>query len=98
MGCGRTRTHLSGIHVDFIEFYFAKISVYRGNRRKSTSKVSILVKALSVGMLNGDILNFSSLPDGAILPRSAISNDWIARDVERLQGQLHLSVILPHGT
>ncbi|SPJ31350.1 hypothetical protein [Falsiruegeria mediterranea] len=63
-------------------------------RRDDRLKMSCVGDVLT---LNGDILDFSSLPDGAILPRSAISNDWIAGDVERLQGQLHLSVMLPHG-
>ncbi|MBO9453333.1 hypothetical protein J7426_23945 [Tropicibacter sp. R16_0] len=54
-------------------------------------------RAGDVLTLNGDVLDFSALPDGAILPRTAISNDWIAGDVERLQGQIHLSVLLPHG-
>ena len=33
--------------------------------------------------LNGEAFDFSGLPNGAILPRSAISSEWFAGDVIR---------------
>ncbi len=47
--------------------------------------------------LNGDILDFGPLPDGATLPRDAIDCDWLADDVTRESGVLTVPLILPHG-
>lgn len=47
--------------------------------------------------INGQSLDFSSLPDGATLPPEAITSDWIVGPVERIGGVLHLALILPHG-
>lgn len=48
--------------------------------------------------LNGEAFDFSPLPDGASLPREAVACPWLASDVERIGGALHLTLILPHGT
>jgi len=48
--------------------------------------------------INGDVYDFGPLPDGATLPREAVRCDWLASDVERIDGVLHLTLILPHGT
>jgi len=48
--------------------------------------------------LNGEAFDFSGLPNGAILPRSAISSEWFAGDVIRDEaGDLTVPLILPHG-
>lgn len=47
--------------------------------------------------INGEGFDFSALPDGAILPREAVATDWLTSDVERINGTIHLSLILPHG-
>lgn len=47
--------------------------------------------------LNGEVLDFSPLPDGALLPRDAIDCDWIAGDVRREAGVLIVPLLLPHG-
>ena len=47
--------------------------------------------------LNSQTLDFTPLPDGATLPRSAIDCEWIAGDVQRIDGVLHIPLILPHG-
>ena len=47
--------------------------------------------------INGEAFDFSPLPEGAVLPRAAVTCDWLASDVLRLGGQLQLSLILPHG-
>ena len=56
--------------------------------------------------INGDIFDFSSLPDGAILPRYTyidddvvknIECDFIISDVKRVNGELELTLRLPHG-
>lgn len=47
--------------------------------------------------LNGMSLDFTRLGDGATLPAEAISCPWISRAVERINGQLVLTVVMPHG-
>lgn len=47
--------------------------------------------------LNGVPYDFGPLPDGATLPCDAVGCEWIVSDVERIAGQLHLTLRLPHG-
>jgi len=47
--------------------------------------------------LNGEAFDFSQLPDGATLPAEAIDSEWIVGPVERIDGELHLTLRLPHG-
>ena len=47
--------------------------------------------------LNGEAFDLSAIPEGATLPREAVACEWLASDVERIDGVLHLTLILPHG-
>ena len=47
--------------------------------------------------LNAGELDFSQLPEGATLPQSAINSPWIADDVRRIDGVLHVPLLLPLG-
>lgn len=47
--------------------------------------------------INGETFDFSDLAEGATLTREAVACDWLASDVERIGGVLHLTLILPHG-
>ena len=47
--------------------------------------------------INREDFDFSGVPEGATLPRQAVACDWLASDVERIGGVLHLMLILPHG-
>jgi len=47
--------------------------------------------------INGEVFDFTPLPEGATLPREAIASDWFAGPVERVDGTLRLSLVLPHG-
>lgn len=47
--------------------------------------------------INGEVFDFSSLAEGATLPNPAVACAWLASDVERVTGALHLTLILPHG-
>ena len=47
--------------------------------------------------INGTAYDFSVVPDGATLPRDATDCAWLASDVERIDGVLHLTLLLPHG-
>ena len=47
--------------------------------------------------INGVPFDFSQLPDGATLPRGAIDCEWIVSDVNRINGEIELTILLPHG-
>lgn len=61
-------------------------------RRDDTLKI---VKAKEVLTINGKKYDFSVVPEGALLPKEAVDCPWIAADVERIEGILHLTLILP---
>ena len=48
-------------------------------------------------IVNGEAFDFSFLSDGDTLPQDAVSGDWLASDVVRTDGDLHLTARLPHG-
>lgn len=48
-------------------------------------------------IINGERFDFKDIPEGATLPREAIQSDFIVSDVERIDGILHLTILLPHG-
>ncbi len=47
--------------------------------------------------INGVAYDFGPLAEGARLPRAAVACDWLASDVERIGGVIHLTLVLPHG-
>ena len=47
--------------------------------------------------VNGAILDFTPLLEGESLPAGAISNQWIQGEVLRINGEIHLTLVLPHG-
>lgn len=47
--------------------------------------------------INGELFSFISLPDGATIPAGEVPCEWISGPVERIDGVLHLTLILPHG-
>jgi hypothetical protein len=63
-------------------------------RRDDKLTVSKLGDTLTI---NGIAYNFSPLEDGATLPAEAIDCEFIVGPVERIDGQLHTSLIIPHG-
>jgi len=54
-------------------------------------------RAGDVLTLNGQAFDFGPLPEGATLPAEAIASDWIVGPVSRIDGDLHLTLRLPHG-
>jgi len=64
--------------------------------QQRTSRLS-LHKTGDALTINGEVFDFSVVPDGATLPEKAISSDWFVGPVERIGGELHISVVLPHG-
>jgi len=47
--------------------------------------------------INGEAFDFSDLPDGATILAGAVPCEWIVGPVERIGGDLQLTLILPHG-
>lgn len=47
--------------------------------------------------INGVTYDFSVIPDGATLPASAVDCEYITGNVERINGALHITLLLPHG-
>ena len=47
--------------------------------------------------LNGEAFDFAPLEEGETLPADAIDSEWIAGDVARTDGVLHITLRLPHG-
>ena len=54
-------------------------------------------RAGDVLTLNGEAFDFTQLPEVATLPAEAIDSDWIVGPVSRIDGELHLTLRLPHG-
>lgn len=55
-------------------------------------------------LVSGDTLvvnevgyDFSGIPEGATLLREAVDCLWLASDVDRIDGEIRLTLILPHG-
>ena len=47
--------------------------------------------------INGTAFDFSQLEDGDLLPRDAVDCEFLASDVERIDGHVTLTLIAPHG-
>ena len=47
--------------------------------------------------INGMEYDFTDLPDGATLPADAVDCEYVTDKVERIDGELHLTLLLPHG-
>ena len=47
--------------------------------------------------INGELFDFSGLPDGGTIPVGMVPCPWIIGPVERVDGAIQLTLILPHG-
>jgi hypothetical protein len=57
----------------------------------------IVSKAGETLTINGTAFDFSVIPEGATLPASAVDCEYITGSVERINGVLQISLVLPHG-
>ncbi|MHC8386752.1 hypothetical protein ACYZTM_01520 [Pseudomonas sp. MDT2-39-1] len=55
-----------------------------------------VIKAGSVLTVNGQVFDFSRMGDGDTLPNSAINSEWFAGDVDKMEGELTLTLLLPN--
>lgn len=56
-----------------------------------------VIKSGDALTINGEAFDFSSIPEGATLPADAIDSDFFSGPVERINGELQINLILPHG-
>lgn len=47
--------------------------------------------------INGDLFNFNPLNDGDLISEGVVPCEWIIGPIERVDGEIHLTLILPHG-
>lgn len=45
--------------------------------------------------INGDLLDFSDLPEGGEYPTEAVENSFVIGGVKRLNGDIHITVLMP---
>lgn len=55
-----------------------------------------VIKQGDVLTINAQSFDFSSLPDGAVIPAGEVPCDWIVGPVERVEGEIHLTLIAPY--
>lgn len=48
-------------------------------------------------IVNGEVFDFSPLLEGATLPTGAVLSPHFSQTVDRVDGELELTLILPHG-
>lgn len=63
---------------------------------RSSARLSVF-RSGDVLTLNGEPFDFGPLPEGATLPAETIDCEWIVGPVQRIDGELHLTLRLPHG-
>jgi hypothetical protein len=63
-------------------------------RLDATLKVSIVGDVIT---LNGQDFDFTQLPEGATLPAEATNSEHFVGPIERISGELYLTLRLPHG-
>lgn len=47
--------------------------------------------------INGELFNFNPLNDGDVIPAGVIPCNWIVGPVEKTDGAIQLTLILPYG-
>lgn len=55
-----------------------------------------VVKAGDVLTINGEDFDFSVIPEGALLPGSAVASEFVRGDITRTDGVLFLTLVLPY--
>jgi len=60
-------------------------------------ELPIVTLAGDVLTINNEPFDFTQLPTGATLPADAIGSDYFAGPVDRIAGELHLTLKLPTG-
>lgn len=56
--------------------------------------VSVLGDVITI---DGDVFDFSTLPEGATLPAGLVPSDWIVGNVDKTDGEISLTLRFPCG-
>jgi hypothetical protein len=59
--------------------------------------VLMVVKRGDVLTINGEDFDFSGLPDNSFLPAEYVPCEFVVGRVERMAGELTVTLLLPHG-
>ena len=62
-----------------------------------SDKILSISKSGDTLTINGVPYDFSQLPNGASLPSEAINCEFIVSDVNCVNGEIELTILLPHG-
>lgn len=62
-----------------------------------TDRRPVFEKSGDILVIDGEAFDFSGLPEGGRLPSEAVETDWITGCIERRDGLLSLTLLLPHG-
>jgi hypothetical protein len=65
-------------------------------QRRDDGPISI-TKQGDVLTIAGTAYDLSQLPDGGTLPQDAVDCPWLAGDINRIDNELELTLLLPHG-
>lgn len=57
----------------------------------------VVSKRSDVLTINGERFDFRELPEGAVLPSSAVDCDFVLGDITRVGGDLVITLLLPCG-
>lgn len=55
-------------------------------------------KSGDVLTINGEQFDFSLLPEGATVPAGSVPCKWVLGDVERFDGEIVLTLLMPHAS
>jgi hypothetical protein len=57
----------------------------------------VVTKRSDVLTINGERFDFREVPEGAVLPASAVDCEFVVGDITRLNGELIMTLLLPCG-
>jgi len=60
-------------------------------------EILTITKQGDVLTINGAEYDFSQLSDGGTLPADAVDSEFVIGSVDRVNGELELTLLLPHG-
>lgn len=63
---------------------------------RSDETLDLSVKG-DILFINGEELDLSVVPEGAVLPMGSVANQFINGTIFRQDGELHVELLLPHG-
>ena len=68
--------------------------VFTPQRRNESLHISVSGETVT---MNGIDFDLSVIPEGATLPSGAIDGEFFFGDVSRINGELEVGILLPHG-